>query len=123
MLCFMLQPFTITHVASGTLIRAVKGTQLYRANPAANDQTGAAVGDAYTYEAEGKGGRVDQYLVEVIDLTNGSGRTGPRTEYVPRCIEGNMGEQLVLRHSVLHSTSQLAGQHATSAMQLAGDGL
>jgi hypothetical protein len=105
LLCFTLQPFTITHAGSGTLIRAVKGTQLYRANPAANDQTGVAVGDAYTYEAEGKGGRMDQYLVEVIDLANGSDR-----EYVPRCIEGNMGEQLVSRRSVLHGMSQLAGQ-------------
>jgi hypothetical protein len=83
----LLQPFTFTHVATGTLTQAVKGTQLYRANPAGNDQIPIDVGDAYTYEIEGKRSSMDRYLVEVVAIANGND-----TNYVPRCISGNMGE-------------------------------
>jgi hypothetical protein len=50
------------------------------------------VGDAYTYEAQGKGkgDSKERYLLEIVATGGGDDRY-----YVPRCVSGNISEHLI----------------------------
>ncbi|WIA36200.1 hypothetical protein OEZ86_007539 [Tetradesmus obliquus] len=69
--------FSFVSVATSKAVKAAKTAQLFNIY----GQSEAAIGDAFTYEADGK-----QYRVEVVDKHRADGR-----HHVPGCIAGSNG--------------------------------